>query len=257
MLLATTAGWDGTLVWSYTQDRAERFAFSDVVIEINDHVLSLEENKIVFDGVESLKPWRVGITIGYFYGKPFEELQASGYLRVQENQTDIDSIHKLLSKKVDAFLVSKPASEVIHMTNGNWPPYQSPNAHHFGVASHLVTEIFRVSDIGVQYDFLPDNSAFKLTKAGLYDATFLWAYSPTRQQDFEFSSPLILIKEVLLSTTKETKAITHYEQLKGRRIGVVLGFYYGEAFKKAKKDLGLHIQSAVTNEENLARLFAN
>jgi polar amino acid transport system substrate-binding protein len=153
--------------------------------------------------------------------------------------------------------LSVQAREVIHITNANWPPYQSPTANHFGVASHLVTEIFKISDIGVQYDFLPDNRAIQLTKLGLYDATFLWALSSERQQFFEFSPPLISIKEALLSTKDAPLEITDYSQLKDHRIGVVLGFYYGEAFEKAKKEFDLLIQTAMTNEENLARLLYN
>jgi polar amino acid transport system substrate-binding protein len=113
MMLALTKEWDGTFVWSYTKKRTEDFAYSDLVLEINDHAVSLKEKKIIFDGIESLKPWRVSITIGYHYGEPFEALRASDQVRVQENQTDIDSIQKLLSNKADVFLVSKPVGQYL------------------------------------------------------------------------------------------------------------------------------------------------
>lgn len=144
----------------------------------------------------------------------------------------------------------------IKMTNGNWPPYQSPNSPYFGAISHAVTEIFKLASIKTDYHFLPDNHALSLTQQGKYDATFLWSFSDERERYFYFSEPIITVNEVILGLHNDSRIIERYEDLISYKIGIVSGYFYGQDFNQASKIYRLKLYQALTAEENLARLLA-
>lgn len=156
-----------------------------------------------------------------------------------------------------AIILSSFGDPVIRITNSEWPPYQAPTAKHFGAASHMVVEIFKESNIGVEFDFIPDNRALKMTKSGKYDATFLWSKSSEREQDFVLSQPLFVVEEVLLHTSAHEFSINGYEDMKPHRLGVTLGYFYGDAFEKAKTEYKFRIQTSSSDAESLERLLTD
>lgn len=144
----------------------------------------------------------------------------------------------------------------IKITNSDWPPYQSPNSPYFGAISHLVTEIFKLASIKTDYHFLPDSHALSLTQQGKYDATFLWSFSKERERYFYFSEPIITVNEVIVGLSKDSISIERYEDLIPYKIGIVSGYFYGQAFNQASEIYQLKLYKALTIEENLARLLA-
>ncbi len=152
------------------------------------------------------------------------------------------------------FLIACPfegiAEETIILANGEWLPYQSKELKHYGVASHIVTESFALSGIKVKYKFRPWKRAYEETKEGGFYGSFLWTQSEERDKYFYFSDILIEGTSVFFHLKSFSFDWKNAEDLKGIKIGGVLGYRYGQAIDKADKQGKIKIHR-VNNEKQL------
>merc|ERR1711879_299286 len=93
------------------------------------------------------------------------------------------------------FLVSSacpvPAQESLVLTNGDWPPYFSPQFKYGGFGSRIVTEAFAQAGIDVHYEYLPWKRAYESAKAGKFAGSVGWRKTPQREKYFYFSDPIL------------------------------------------------------------------
>ncbi|MCP4346721.1 MAG: transporter substrate-binding domain-containing protein [Desulfobacterales bacterium] len=152
------------------------------------------------------------------------------------------------------FLITCPfkaiAEETIILANGEWPPYQSENLKHYGVASHIVTESFALSGIKVKYKFRPWKRAYEETREGEFHGSFLWTRSKERDKYFYFSDMLIEGTSVFFHLKNFSFDWNTVEDLEGIKIGGMLGSSYGEAIDKADRQGKIQIHR-VNNEKQL------
>lgn len=95
------------------------------------------------------------------------------------------------------------AQETVRIAVGEWPPYLSENAQHYGVAAHIVEEAFQASDMKVEIDFLPWARVLVYVESGQYDASILWVKTQEREASFLFSD-VVLEGEAVFFTTRIT-----------------------------------------------------
>jgi len=134
------------------------------------------------------------------------------------------------------------AEETIRLASGEWPPYQSENLRHCGVASRIVTEAFALGGVRVEYGYFPWNRSLNIAKRGKWDGTFLWFDTPERRKDFHISDSVVDIQYVFFHLKSYPFEWSTIEDLKGIRIGGTLGYDYGESFQNAEKKKEIRVR---------------
>ncbi|MCP4020327.1 MAG: amino acid ABC transporter substrate-binding protein [Desulfobacteraceae bacterium] len=127
------------------------------------------------------------------------------------------------------------AEESIILGNGEWKPFHSKNLKHYGVASHIVTEAFALMKVKVKYKFFPWKRALLTAKEGKIDGVIPWARTPETIKYFILSEEVYAGRWVFFHLKKYPFAWETLEDLKGIKIGGVLGSLYGEEFIAAEK----------------------
>lgn len=98
---------DATAPWSMTEQRNKDFYFSEPIIEEVNILLHRKDSTLKWNDITDLSQYKIGGTIGYFYGKEFEEAEKNKTLQVQRTNKDITNLKKLLAGRVDIFVVEK------------------------------------------------------------------------------------------------------------------------------------------------------
>lgn len=147
-------------------------------------------------------------------------------------------------------------AEIVRLTNGEWPPYQSPDLPHYGAASWLAQRAFELEGYEVKYGFFPWSRAYYMAETGQYDGSLIWSYSKERAKKFLYSEPFIHTNTVFFYNRENPLKWDDWADLKGKVIGATTGYYYGEAFAQAEA-AGLFTVDRVSSDElNLKKLIA-
>ncbi len=149
------------------------------------------------------------------------------------------------------------SAETIRLTNGEWPPYTSQNLKpHFGIVSHLVTKAFALMGITVQYGFFPLKREIEYAKNEGWDGSIGWALGRRElTKDFFFSKPIITIPKALYSLRTKPVIWNTMKDLKGKHIGITAGYFYGEAFERAKQERLFIVEEVTYDAQNLKKLL--
>ncbi|WP_431689473.1 substrate-binding periplasmic protein [Hahella sp. NBU794] len=132
------------------------------------------------------------------------------------------------------------AQEAILIGSGEWPPYISEEAPHFGPTSQIVSEAFALANIDVEYRFHPWNRSFVLCQQGDLDATIAWERTAERERDFVFSEmPIIIERTVFFYSRRHAlsweEIWTPPEDASRLRVGAILGYNYGNKLDEAER----------------------
>jgi polar amino acid transport system substrate-binding protein len=101
---------DGAMFLIKTPERAEYLHYSDPIITIRGLIWSVADRKggpVEFETLEDLRPYRIGVTIGYSYGKEFDKFLKT--MKVYEVPMDLHNYKKLLLHRIDIF----PGNEIV------------------------------------------------------------------------------------------------------------------------------------------------
>ena len=101
---------DGVMILVKTSEREQYLIYSEPLIPANGYIWSAADREggpIHFEGLEDLRPYKIGITIGYSYGPSMDEfLKSTGTDAAHE---EYYSFRKLLAHRVDVV----PATAII------------------------------------------------------------------------------------------------------------------------------------------------
>jgi len=101
--LAKKGRWDGSVAWSYTEDRAKYCLYSDPVLETTRVFFYLKAKPFDWKTMDDLKNLKIGATLEYNYGKDFRDAEKSGKIRVHRISEDEINFKKLLKGRIDIF----------------------------------------------------------------------------------------------------------------------------------------------------------
>lgn len=119
-VLAKEGEWDGTVVWSKSPERLEKFFYSDPVILTEEVLFHKTTSKIQWDSYDDLKGLTVGGATGYFYGDAFHEAAEKGLFNFEVYGTDLTNFEKLLLGRIDLFVVEKSVG--LSVIQSSFPP---------------------------------------------------------------------------------------------------------------------------------------
>lgn len=145
-------------------------------------------------------------------------------------------------------------SQVIRLTNGEFPPFLTEEKEGYGVASRIVTEAFAASGYLVNYGFFPWKRALVLAERGEWDGSVVWSWSEERSESFLYSDPVIVTREVFFHRSTRDFSWDGYESLTGYRIGATIGYFYGEEFQHAQETGLIQVEQVATDYHNLRKL---
>lgn len=111
--VARAGMWDGSVMWIKTPDREKDFYLSKEPIYSGKYLFfHLKDSGFSWSSIEDLQKYKIGTAIGYSYGTEFDDHVKAGKITVESVPNDIQNIRKLLSGRIDAF--------VIDSVSGKW-----------------------------------------------------------------------------------------------------------------------------------------
>jgi len=148
-------------------------------------------------------------------------------------------------------------AETIRLTSGEWPPFTSEySLKHNGLMSRIVTEAFAMQGILVEYGYFPWKRSLRLAREGKWDGSVGWAIErPDLAEDFYLSHPINSVPKALFSLKKASVLWDSMEDLRGKKIGVTDGYFYGDMFEQAKQSGVFYVQSVIRDEHNVSKLL--
>jgi len=144
----------------------------------------------------------------------------------------------------------------ISVATGDWAPFMSKKLKNYGFVTHIVTEAFSMEGVKVNYHFCPWPRAMSFTKLGRTIASSAWYMTEERAKDFYFSDPLFLEQQVFFHLKETPFDWKNMTDLKGKRIGAMIGYFYGEEFKKAEDSKQMTVDRISSDELNFKKLLA-
>lgn len=98
--------WDSSPGWSRKPEREKYAYFSDPLYESKAVFFHLKSFPFDWNSYDDLKGITIGATIGYMYGKNFEQAEKDGKLLVERVPTDEQNFRKLLKGRIKLFPAS-------------------------------------------------------------------------------------------------------------------------------------------------------
>jgi polar amino acid transport system substrate-binding protein len=143
----------------------------------------------------------------------------------------------------------------IRITNGEWEPYLSEYAYQYGLASHIVSEAFRLEGIAVEWGFFPWKRAYEIVKIGQWDASAVWWPTEETKEYFWVSEPVVVTSFVYFHLKSNPFHWEQIEDLKDLKIGTTLGYDYGKEFMTAAQQGVIKIDASPKDELNYKKLL--
>lgn len=159
-----------------------------------------------------------------------------------------------------SLLISQPTfARTVHIATGEYPPFCSSSARHYGFISHIITEALAREGYTAEFDFLPWKRALFQSSNGEYDATSWWVHSDERAARFLYSDSVV-------------SNSVHFFYVKGRhfdfdwktlsdldeyRLGVTRGYFYNQAFTDYREAHPKRFDVVNSDEISFKRLLLN
>lgn len=102
---------DAVMMLIRTPAREKFLFFTEPVLEVRGLIWSSagrEEGAVEFKTLHDLKPYRLGVTLGYSYGKEFDRMILC-MRQVSSSPSDLSNYRKLLADRIDIF----PGNEIV------------------------------------------------------------------------------------------------------------------------------------------------
>lgn len=144
----------------------------------------------------------------------------------------------------------------INVSTGEWAPFMSKKLKNYGFVTHIVTEAFSMVGVKVNYNFCPWPRAMSFTKMGRTISSSAWYWNEERAKDFYFSDPLFIERQVFFHLKEMPFNWKNITDLKGKRIGAMIGYFYGEKFKNAEDTKLFTVERISSDELNFKKLLA-
>lgn len=145
-------------------------------------------------------------------------------------------------------------AEKVLLVTGDWYPYTIENSLNKGAFTEIVSAVFTEMKVEFQIEFYPWKRAEMMVENGVAWAVFPYKTTPERKLVFNFSDQIMNGTGRLFYYKPSNKVKIadwiDFADLKGFKIGGVLGYWYEYDFKKA----GLDVSYVVSDEINFRRL---
>ena len=113
------------------------------------------------------------------------------------------------------------SEKTIHITNGEWEPYLSEYSSHYGAASHIVEEAFKLEGIKVVWGFFPWIRSYELAKEGKkWHASAVWWPTNDAKHHFLLSQAVVETSNVFFYLKTNKLHWKDFDDISGFKVGV-------------------------------------
>ncbi len=148
-----------------------------------------------------------------------------------------------------------PAAILINVDIANPPFMYGIQGKAMGVYPRLIQAAFRHMDSPVLVEAKPWNRTLMEGEHGLAGVGGLYKNSE-RLTKFDYSDQLFVERLVVYFNMLKPVAFSGVEDLKGKRIGVIRGWSYGDDFDRMRKDGDFTVEAVASDEQNFRKLEA-
>lgn len=146
-------------------------------------------------------------------------------------------------------------ADTVRITNGEWPPFTSEHLPDNGPLSRIVAEAFALEGVKVEYGYFPWKRAYDYARTGKWDGSIGWAPTPRHVQDFQMSTPVIMVDKALFHLKNVPFDWQTIGDLRGWKVGATAGYSYGEDWDNAVKEGRLPVEEVTVDEQNIRKLL--
>ena len=115
------------------------------------------------------------------------------------------------SEKATANQSADPLNVLTFM---DFPPYIADTEPGGGIVSVIVKESFAAAEIEIETPLVPWRRAYRAVLRGEHHASYSWAYSDERANDFHLSAPIFAISNQIITTYAD---VTDWQQFRNPR----------------------------------------
>ena len=154
------------------------------------------------------------------------------------------------------FSASVAAETTIRITNGEWEPYMSEFSPHYGFASHVVSEAFKLEGIKIIWRFYPWKRSFIAARKGAdWDASCCWWPSKEIGKDFFISEPVSKSSVVFFHLKGYKFDWQSMDDLTELKIGGTFEYEYSPDFMTAMTEKKIFVDLVPSDELNYRKLL--
>lgn len=152
-----------------------------------------------------------------------------------------------------ACLTPAQAQKAIPLATGEWAPFTSRSLPGQGPVSELVRKVFSQMGREAEISFYPWNRCYEMVLSGAAWGAFPYSWTEGRADEVLFSDTISYSDSGWFFVgSPPVERYERLEDMKGLRIGGIAGYFYEEAFSKAR----LEVEYAPDEESVLKMLLA-
>lgn len=145
--------------------------------------------------------------------------------------------------------VSHARANPVRIAVGDWPPYFSETAEGYGTYAKVVTRVFELQGLEVEYGFFPWNRALLETREGRWDASAGWGRTTEREPFFHFCDAVLTERERFFYAAARPVSASDISDFDGLSLGVIEGAALGEELDKLVAGGSVTIYRQATMED--------
>ncbi|WLQ16284.1 transporter substrate-binding domain-containing protein [Hahella aquimaris] len=173
--MAAEGDYDGTPGWVYSKERAQQFSYSDPVLIETKVFFHLKTLDFDWSNIEDVKPYKIGLTLGYFYGPTLARAELSDGFKFERVTTDLLNMRKLAAGRIQLFVVNREVGMQIAKSEFSQQDAASFTYHPTPVAVDTQHLLISKNIDPIRAEFLVDSfnrGLRKLRESGRYEQ--LW-----------------------------------------------------------------------------------
>lgn len=143
-------------------------------------------------------------------------------------------------------------SQSLNLASDIWPPFTNVEEER-ALALDIVEEGLKRNDLQAKYNILDFTNVMEEIKAGKADGSAALWKSPEREETMLFSQPYLDNQLILVGRKGSNVEVSSFEELEGKRIGVVEDYAYGEELDRGKNN---EIVYGESDQQNVERLLS-
>jgi polar amino acid transport system substrate-binding protein len=143
------------------------------------------------------------------------------------------------------------APKVIVAAADPWPPFVDPASPTEGLTLEIVREALKTQDYEVKLTIVPWARAEAGVKDGTYDILVGVWHTDARTKDFLYGTAYAVNSVKFMKLKGDPFEFKGLESLKGKRVGTIRGYGYGEAFTKSSDFVREDVADLATNAKKL------
>lgn len=143
----------------------------------------------------------------------------------------------------------------VSLATADYPPLIDLRQPNGGLLTQIVVEAFRLSNVEVRLERMPNNRAITGVVRGTYEGSYGWAYNAERGSKLRYSKrPIHANRMVFFQRRGQQFPWVRLVDLAPFLIGVTLGNHYSDEFARLQEAGALRVQQAASDAINIKKL---